>query len=159
MTRPYGDIITFYSYKGGTGRSMVLANVGYLLATSQDYGNPQVLLIDWDLEAPGLERFFGADALPGPGLIDYLTDMQEHYVREAADIRLPESMARDPNAIKVFESGARSHPLKQYYKTIGGLPNLFLMPAGRRSSDSAGPENYWEKVRGFDWDQFYHYQG
>src|SRR6266849_2100259 len=84
MPRPYGDIITFYSYKGGTGRSMVLANVGYLLATSQDYGNPQVLLIDWDLEAPGLERFFGADALPGPGLIDYLTDMQEHYVREAA---------------------------------------------------------------------------
>src|SRR5260370_5294124 len=111
MPRPYGDIITFYSYKGGTGRSMVLANVGYLLATSQDYGNPRVLLIDWDLEAPGLERFFGADPLPGPGLIDYLTDMQEQYFREAADILLPESMARDPPATTVFESPTTSHPL------------------------------------------------
>src|SRR5260370_23218788 len=160
MPRPYGDIITFYSYKGGTGRSMVLANVGYLLATGQDDGTARVLLIEWDLEAPGLERFFGADPLPGPGLIDYLTDMQEHYFREAADIRLRESMARDPNAIKVFESGAKSHPLKHYYRAIGGLSNLFLMPAGSRSSDdSAGPENYWEKVRGFDWEHFYHYQG
>src|SRR5713226_7815368 len=77
-----GQIITFYSYKGGTGRTMALANVAYMLA--KDSGNKGVLMVDWDLEAPGLHRYFG-DLLhtrfPGdhrgrqldawPGLIDY----------------------------------------------------------------------------------------
>ena len=49
-----GKIITFYSYKGGTGRSMALANTGYCLA---QWGY-KVLLVDWDMEAPGLEYFF-----------------------------------------------------------------------------------------------------
>ena len=47
-------IYTFYSYKGGVGRSMALANVAecfYLQGL-------KVLMIDWDLEAPGLEAFF-----------------------------------------------------------------------------------------------------
>ena len=46
-----GRIITFYSYKGGTGRTMALANVGWILASS----GKRVLLVDWDLEAPGLQ--------------------------------------------------------------------------------------------------------
>ncbi|MEO7361912.1 MAG: hypothetical protein ABI120_16390, partial [Gemmatimonadaceae bacterium] len=49
-----GKIITFYSYKGGTGRSMALANMAWLLALN---GN-RVLVVDWDLEAPGLHRYF-----------------------------------------------------------------------------------------------------
>jgi MinD-like ATPase involved in chromosome partitioning or flagellar assembly len=46
-------IYTFYSYKGGVGRSMALANVAkwyYLRGL-------RVVMIDWDLEAPGLENF------------------------------------------------------------------------------------------------------
>ena len=46
-------IFTFYSYKGGVGRFMALANVAewfYLQGA-------RVLMIDWDLEAPGLESF------------------------------------------------------------------------------------------------------
>src|SRR5581483_10947473 len=39
-----GRIVTFYSYKGGTGRSMALANVAWLLAS----GGRRVLVIDWD---------------------------------------------------------------------------------------------------------------
>lgn len=46
-------IITFYSYKGGTGRTMALANTAWILASS---GN-RVLVVDWDLDAPGLDRF------------------------------------------------------------------------------------------------------
>ena len=46
-------IVTFYSYKGGTGRSMALANVAWILAA---YGK-RVLVVDWDLEAPGLHRY------------------------------------------------------------------------------------------------------
>ena len=55
-TPPPGKIITFYSYKGGTGRSMAVANVGYLLAETMPQGSRGVLMIDWDLEAPGLHR-------------------------------------------------------------------------------------------------------
>ena len=47
-------ICTFYSYKGGVGRSMALANVADILARR----GLRVLMIDFDLEAPGLEQFF-----------------------------------------------------------------------------------------------------
>ena len=47
-------IITFYSYKGGTERSMAIANFAWILAAN----SKKVLTIDWDLEAPGLHRFF-----------------------------------------------------------------------------------------------------
>ena len=49
-----GLIFTFYSFKGGVGRSMALANVAALLAK---WGN-RVLILDWDIEAPGIERYF-----------------------------------------------------------------------------------------------------
>src|SRR5262249_2024442 len=66
----------FYSYKGGTGRSMALANVGWILASA----GKRVLLIDWDFEAPGLHRYlhpFLADPelASTPGLIDYFVDV------------------------------------------------------------------------------------
>jgi cellulose biosynthesis protein BcsQ len=54
-TSPLGQIVTFYSYKGGTGRTMALANVAYLLA--QTKARKKVLMVDWDLEAPGLHRY------------------------------------------------------------------------------------------------------
>ena len=49
-----GQIITFYSYKGGVGRTMALANIAVLLAQWRY----KILIADWDLEAPGLEYFF-----------------------------------------------------------------------------------------------------
>jgi len=52
---PNGRIITFYSYKGGTGRTMAVANIACLLANEM---RQRVLMIDWDLEAPGLHRYF-----------------------------------------------------------------------------------------------------
>jgi Novel STAND NTPase 1 len=47
-------ICTFYSFKGGVGRSMALANVADILAKQ----GLSVLMIDFDLEAPGLEQYF-----------------------------------------------------------------------------------------------------
>jgi AAA domain len=73
--RRNGKIVTFYSYKGGTGRSMALANVAWLLASS----GKRVLTIDWDLEAPGLHRYF-EPFLPdktleqSTGVIDFVRD-------------------------------------------------------------------------------------
>jgi len=49
-----GRIVTFYSFKGGVGRSMALANVGFLAAMN----GLRVLVMDWDLEAPGLGYYF-----------------------------------------------------------------------------------------------------
>ena len=54
VERPPGRVITFYSYKGGVGRSMAMANIALLLARL----GRKVLVIDWDLEAPGLDRYF-----------------------------------------------------------------------------------------------------
>jgi FxsC-like protein len=64
-------IVTFYSFKGGTGRTMALANIAVMLARAQK----RVLAVDFDLEAPGLWRFF-QDLQPNlddqPGLLDML---------------------------------------------------------------------------------------
>ena len=48
---PY--IFAFYSFKGGVGRSMSLLNVAYALAGRGRH----VLMLDMDLEAPGLSEF------------------------------------------------------------------------------------------------------
>src|SRR5215472_2360576 len=76
-----GEVITFYSFKGGTGRTMALANV----ATSLSIQRPQwnIHLLDWDLEAPGLHQFFERQLTPPaierirqgnqPGLLDLLS--------------------------------------------------------------------------------------
>ena len=49
-----GTIVTFYSYKGGVGRTFALANIGTLLSL---WGY-KTLCVDWDLEAPGLHLYF-----------------------------------------------------------------------------------------------------
>jgi cellulose biosynthesis protein BcsQ len=67
-----GTVVTFYSYKGGVGRSFTLANIAILLAR---WGY-RVLTIDWDLEAPGLHEYF-APLLPEPpstGLVELVGD-------------------------------------------------------------------------------------
>jgi Mrp family chromosome partitioning ATPase len=57
-----GQIVTFYSYKGGTGRTMAMANVAWILASN----GKRVLAVDWDLESPGLHKFFH----PVPGRVN-----------------------------------------------------------------------------------------
>ena len=74
-------IYTFYSYKGGVGRSMAMANVGELFSQA----GLNVLLVDWDLEAPGLERFFALEnekTAAQPGVIDMLSDYKRQRKQE-----------------------------------------------------------------------------
>src|SRR5450755_3294355 len=78
------EVITFYSYTGGVGRSMALANVACLLARRCE---PQrgVLMVDWDLESPSLHHFFhdkvgawsagGNDLERQPGLLELFTKL------------------------------------------------------------------------------------
>jgi MinD-like ATPase involved in chromosome partitioning or flagellar assembly len=48
-----GTAVTFYSYKGGVGRSFALVSTAVTLAS---WGK-RVLCVDWDLEAPGLSHY------------------------------------------------------------------------------------------------------
>lgn len=78
-----GRIVTFYSYKGGTGRTMALANTAWILAAN----GFRVLTVDWDLEAPGLAKFFrpflDQAALAGTtGMMDLITEYREEALRE-----------------------------------------------------------------------------
>lgn len=67
-----GKIITFYSFKGGVGRTMSLANIAYILAKA----GKKVLAVDWDMEAPGLDKYFlgKVNAVNSKGLIDLFID-------------------------------------------------------------------------------------
>ncbi|GGU40007.1 KGGVGR-motif variant AAA ATPase [Lentzea flava] len=73
-----GTVITFYSYKGGVGRSFTLANTAVLLAR---WGY-RVLAIDWDLEAPGLHLYFHPhlSRMPESGVVD----LAHEFVQKAA---------------------------------------------------------------------------
>jgi Mrp family chromosome partitioning ATPase len=70
-----GTIITFYSYAGGIGRTMAVANAAWILASS----GYRVLAIDWDLESPGLHWYFrpflrDPELVRTLGLADFLSD-------------------------------------------------------------------------------------
>ena len=126
-------VITFYSYKGGTGRSMALANLSVLLA--RDFGQ-EVIAVDWDLEAPGLHRFFGIpDRGIQFGIIDFLWECWERAESGAASIGDGTSSTIKKGLI----------PVRQY--PAGG--RVLLLGAGAQDG------NYAARVRAFDWARFY----
>src|SRR5437763_5513482 len=156
-------IVTFYSFKGGVGRSMALVNVAEILA---DRGY-RVIACDWDLEAPGLERYFTSRELDGvpwesvldqlikaPGLIDLLTEYRDSLSsstpRPASEedyARLGDILVRRPSTLAVpvsTEAGRSPTPRSGWVR---------LLSAGRR--DGASLQTYAEVVRSFDWEEFY----
>lgn len=62
------NIISFYSYKGGVGRTVALIQTAYLLAKE----GKNVLLMDLDIEAPSFFNIFKDDIKSKYGLVDYL---------------------------------------------------------------------------------------
>jgi tetratricopeptide (TPR) repeat protein len=65
-----GEVTTFYSFESGAARSAALSNMAVLLAGRQNATVP-VLMIDWDLESPGLHHWFRAgDERAGEGRAD-----------------------------------------------------------------------------------------
>ena len=70
------ETISFYSYKGGTGRTLALANIARHLARL----GLRVVALDFDLEAPGLHYKFNLGRQDDPisierGIVDYLRAM------------------------------------------------------------------------------------
>lgn len=69
MTEMY--ITTFYSFKGGVGRTMALVNTAVTLALR----GRRVLVVDFDIEAPGLDTFDVLQPLKEtPGIIDFVAE-------------------------------------------------------------------------------------
>lgn len=145
-----GKIITFYSYKGGTGRSMALANVACLLAKRLAKTSKRVLVMDWDLEAPGLHRFFSAKSdLPEYekqlGVIDYFHSLQQ--MLEAS----PE-LNGDFAAPEGWRLLDEKLPLDNYLipDVVGGVD---FMRAGRFDRE------YPRLVGSFNWIEFFNRNG
>src|ERR1035438_9782206 len=61
--------VTFYSYKGGVGRTMSLINVAYRLSAQRK----NVFIVDFDLEAPGIDVFCNPSDPPKPGVVEYVS--------------------------------------------------------------------------------------
>lgn len=65
------EIITFYSYKGGTGRSLALWNVAILLASKK---NCRVGVVDMDVEAAGLQTILKLDLKESGDLLKLINE-------------------------------------------------------------------------------------
>ena len=73
-------IISFYSYKGGMGRTTTLAAYASYLAI---HHKKKVVIIDCDIEAPGFTNFFlsnPSEINQRQGLIEYIFDKETHFV-------------------------------------------------------------------------------
>lgn len=118
-------IVTFYSYKGGVGRTMALVNVAALLAKA----GRRVLVVDFDLEAPGVPSYDGLNAARGkPGIVD--------YVHEYLDKQASPDVAR-----YIFKC------------RFDDETSIWAMPAG----DNTRPE-YSNRFASIDWGYLYEHQ-
>jgi tetratricopeptide (TPR) repeat protein len=120
--------ITFYSYKGGVGRSLALTNIAVRLS---ELGQ-RVCIIDFDLDAPGLHFKFKNYALSKGierGLVDYI-------------YRFSSEKIVDPD-------------LADYTVTLKPAATIFtpitLIPAGNIDS----PE-YWKKLAMINWAELFY---
>lgn len=138
-----GKIITFYSYKGGTGRSMALANVAWVLASA----GHRVLAVDWDLEAPGLHRYFypfliDKELTSSDGIIDFVINFQCEAIKPPEEGEADDRDWYKPHA-NILHYVA---PLDWEFPDGGTLD---FIPAGRQS------DSYSARVTSFNWQNFY----
>lgn len=118
--------VTFYSFKGGVGRTMSLVNVGIQLAQS----GKKVLLVDMDLEAPGLPTFEILNHHNNHlGIVDYI----DSYVwnGEAPDVK-----------DYIYKTKAK-------FDSAG---EIWVMPVGLQDA------NYSRKLNSIDWKRLYEQQ-
>lgn len=121
-------IVTFYSYKGGVGRSMALANVACQLANLHGF---KVLVIDWDLEAPGLHFYFDlkdSHLIRRKGLVDMLWRAETW----------------GDNILRPYLTKPSAAVRKQIR-----FGEIEILPCGQLDRD------YMERVANFDWRYFY----
>lgn len=116
-------ITTFYSFKGGVGRTMALVNIAVDLAQR----GKRVLVVDFDLEAPGLDTF---DLPRGDGSRSGMVDFVHDYLHTG---RVPDARGYFYESVGIGDKG-------------GGL---WIMPSG------APHEAYARKLAEIDWNDMY----
>jgi len=127
-----GRIITFYSYKGGTGRSMAVANCASYLA--QKY---KVLAVDWDLDAPGLTQYFRkiVNTATQQGILDLV---------ESALAKAPRRATSTTNYRGLIDEIR----LENYFARTS-LSNLSFMCPG------LADDRYTKRLAEFDWNDLH----
>jgi hypothetical protein len=138
-----GQVVTFYSYKGGAGRTMALANLAWILAAN----GKRVLLADWDLESPGLHRFFKPFIDPAVfahtgGVIDLVREFE--LAARRAEKR---GLKRDDQWYSQF-ARVQKYAFSLNWTFPGG-GTLDFLSAGRQNNE------YAASLAGMDWDIFY----
>lgn len=120
--------ITFYSYKGGVGRTLALSNV----ATRLSELGKKVCVLDFDLEAPGVNFKFKNYKRSKPilnGIVDYIHKFSANEI-------VPDKIA--DYAIELIPNNKFSE-------------KIFFIPAGNTDNTE-----YWKKLSGISWrDLFY----
>lgn len=132
----HGMVYTFYSFKGGVGRSMALANVAALLA---QWGK-KVLILDWDLEAPGIEKFFDLPSISlsrsrqeTPGVVDLLISQADNQPLSWRDCLIQVHLEQRSNA------------------PAEGC--LQMITAGKLATEDG--RDYVARLRGLNWDMLF----
>jgi cellulose biosynthesis protein BcsQ len=133
-----GEIISFYSYKGGSGRSMALANTA--THTAARLSDKKILMIDWDLEAPGLEHYFKPwleqyDPVQQGGIFEFIAESQ--------------AVLNDNPQADLAPLLEHIHRFLMPVSMPGGNNNLFLIRAGSSTPD------YAQRINAFDWSAFF----
>jgi cellulose biosynthesis protein BcsQ len=124
---------------------MILANVAWILASN----GKRVLVVDWDLDAPGIHRYFhpflSDDELTSTkGLIDFLDD----FINTALTPFDENEEDNDENWYEQFaEKLQQNYTVSLDWKFPKGT--LDFVPAGRQGT------LYTERVNSFDWEIFY----
>ncbi|MEO7595711.1 MAG: AAA family ATPase, partial [Byssovorax sp.] len=163
-THDRGEIITFYSFKGGVGRTMALANVATVLAQR----GKKVLALDFDFEAPGLHRYFLSEpdieprlekprftpALQQKGVVDLFRELRrqlrDRLPVEQYDPAAP-GMKQTLRAIvsKLVRSSAYKYRINLRNPNDSGTATIDFIAAGYFD------QRYVERVRAFGWKRFY----
>lgn len=159
---PMGQVITFYSYKGGVGRSMALANVAAICA----HRGKRVIALDFDFEAPGLHRYFlspreeggplrHTPTEPRQGVLNYLQRVYEELQQRFPDgtgFDAPEVQERLTSMLgELLDAGDYIYEVQiedPNRKRTAPVP-VYFIPAARFD------DTYPDLVRTFDWQQFY----
>lgn len=141
---------------------MALANVGELLA---DMGY-RVILSDWDLEAPGLERYLWPHdprehpyrqeddpLLARPGLVELLEEYKQNLSDPGDDTETSDGSPDEFATVGTVRLRRPSSRLVEVSKQVARPGSLRLLTAGRRDGEHL--QQYAESIRRFDWQEFY----
>jgi tetratricopeptide (TPR) repeat protein len=103
-------VATFYSYKGGVGRTSALVNVAHRLVRR----GKRVFILDFDLEAPGIDSYgLVTTAVTTPGLVEYISAFTTTgKIPELKEFVLPSTLPEAAGRLFVMRGGRKDESYK-----------------------------------------------